>query len=331
MPPGNPNFPWDFDFFKGVCVLTLFQRAIILAQRFSFKFERPFMKTIQMLAGCMVLAMAAMADVAHAETYTKPAAITVVAVQGEARYSTDGKDWHPLVIGKILRQGAVLETASGSSVDMILSGTPVALPESSSAPSSWNGLSSAPDPNVRGYAAYKPMAEQNVVRMQANTMLAVDQLTVVNTGADTVGNTEMDLRAGNIFVSVKKLSANSQYIIKLPNGVAGIRGATAAFGADDDVECFEGQITIVVMDKKTGKLEKKSIVGGFKYDPETGQIFDLSPSMRMALREFGISARTLFAQVVVIKDITYVYISPTAGRHPVVDNNVPPPTPPPGG
>jgi hypothetical protein len=277
------------------------------------------MKTIQMLAGCLLVL--AMAGVARAETYTKPAAITVVAVTGEARYSVDGKDWHPVVIGKILRQGAVLETASGSSVDLILSGTPVSLPENSSAPSSWAGLSVAPDPNVRGYAAYKPTAQQNVIQMQANTMLAVDQLTVVNTGADTVGNTELDLRAGNIFLSVKKLSASSQYVVKLPNGVAGIRGSTCSFGADDDVECFEGQITLVIMDPKTGKLIKKSIVGGFRYDPATGQVFDLSPSMRMALRDFGISARTLFAQVVVVKDVTYVYISPTIGHGPIVTQN----------
>jgi hypothetical protein len=282
------------------------------------------MKNIQMLVGCILVL--AMTGVARAETYTKPAAITVVGVQGEARYSTDGKAWHPIVIGKILRQGAVLETASGSTVDLVISGTPVALPESSSAPSSWPALSAAPDPNIRGYAAFKPMSEQNVVRMQGNTMLAVDQLSVINTGADTVGNTELDLRAGNIFTSVKKLNASSQFIVKLPNGVAGIRGTVASFGANDDVECFRGEITLVIMGPD-GKLIKKSIEGGFKYDPATGRIFDMSRSMLEALREFGIDARTLIAEVVVIKDETVVYISPTQGRHPLVANN-PPPTPP---
>jgi len=277
-----------------------------------------------MLVGCVLVL--AMAGVARAETYTKAAAITVVGVQGEARYSTDGKAWHPIVIGKILRQGAVLETASGSTVDLVISGTPVPLPESSSAPSSWPTLSAAPDPNIRGYAAFKPMSEQNVIRMQGNTMLAVDQLSVINTGADTVGNTELDLRAGTIFTSVKKLSASSQFIVKLPNGVAGIRGTVGCFGANDDVECFRGEITLVIMGPD-GKLIKKSIEGGFKYDPATGKIFDMSHSMMEALREFGISAQTLIAQVVEVRDRTYVYISPTQGRHPLVANN-PPPTPP---
>lgn len=272
-----------------------------------------------MLVGCILVL--AMAGVARAETYTKPAAITVVGVQGEARYSTDGKDWHPLVVGKILRQGAVLETASGSSVDLIISGTPVPLAQDSSAPASLTTLGVASDPEVRGYAAFKPTAQQNVIRMQGNTMLAVDQLSVMNTGADTVGNTELDLRAGNIFTSVKKLNANSQFIIKLPNGVAGIRGTTACLGANDDVECFQGEITLVIMGPD-GKLIKKSVLGGFKYDPSTGQVFDISHSMREALREFGISARTILARVQVISpDCTVVYISPTQGRRPLPNGN----------
>jgi hypothetical protein len=285
------------------------------------------MKNIQMLAGCILLL--GMAGVVNAETYTKPAAITVVGVSGEARYSTDGKVWHPIVVGKILRQGAVLETASGSTVDLVMSGTPVAVPESSSAPQSLDMLSVAPDPNVRGYAAYKPMSEQNVVHMQGNTMLAVDQLSVVNTGADTVGNTELDLRSGNIFVNVKKLSASSQYIVKLPNGVAGIRGSTCSFGANDDVECFRGEVVLVIMGPHG--IIKKTIQGGFKYDPATDTVFDMSPSMRKALREFNISARTLIAQVVHVNDTTYVYISPTQGRkpNPPGDDNSPPENNPP--
>lgn len=281
------------------------------------------MKNIQMLAGCILVL--AMAGVARAETYTKPAAITVVGVSGEARYSNDGKDWHPLVIGKILRQGAVLETASGSTVDLVMSGTAVPVPENSSSPSSYAMLNSAPDPNVRGYVAYKPMTQQNVVRMQGNTMLAVDQLSVVNAGADTVGNTELDLRAGNIFFSVKKMSASSQFIIKLPNGVAGIRGTTGGCGADDHVVCYSGEIVVVVMGRD-GKLVKVSVQGSFEYDPATQKVVAASRSLIEALRDFGISARTLFSRrVIVTEDCGVIYISPTEGRKPLVVNNTPPP------
>jgi FecR protein len=274
------------------------------------------MKTIQMLAGCILVL--AMAGVARAETYSKPAAITIVAVSGEARYSNDGKAWHPIVVGKILRQGAVLETASGSTVDLVVSGTPVPLPETSSTPLSQTALNAAPDPNIRGYEAFKPSVEQNVVRMQPNTMLAVDQLSVVNTGADTVGNTELDLRAGNIFFNVKKLSASSQFIIKLPNGVAGIRGCTGFGGADDHFACYSGQIVIVVMGPN-GQLIKVSVNGSFEYDPNTEKVVGISKSIKDALKAFGISVGTLLSQTVTVTVVNgVIYISPTEGRKPLV-------------
>lgn len=67
------------------------------------------MKHIRFLAA--VALTFAFGSVVRAETAAKPAAITIVGVQGEARYSVDGKAWHPLVVGKILREGAVIETA----------------------------------------------------------------------------------------------------------------------------------------------------------------------------------------------------------------------------
>jgi hypothetical protein len=283
------------------------------------------MKKIQMLAGCLLVL--AMAGVARADSYTKPALITVVGVTGEARYSTDGNIWHPIVVGKILRQGAVLETASGSSVDLVLSGTPVPVPVTSSAPSSLSMLTLPADPNVRGYAAYKPMSQQNVVRMTGNSMLAVDQLSVINTGADTVGNTELDLRAGGIFFDVKKMSASSQFIVKLPNGVAGIRGTIGFIGPD--IEVYVGEITIVEM--TSHGLVKKNIEGGFAYDLATGQLLPLTPHLAADLRAFGISARTFVDKnVVITQNQATIYLSPTEGRKPLVaDSNPPVNNPPP--
>src|SRR5215469_5382495 len=200
------------------------------------------MKKIQMLAVMAILLV--INGVAQAQGFVKPAAVTVVRIQGQARYSVDGKTWHPLIVGKILRSGAVIETANGSSADLVLSGNPVPTPQTSPNPQSLPLITMAPDPNVRGYMAYQPMAQQNVVRMGSGTLLAIDQLTVINTGADTVGNTELDLRSGKIFFTVKKLSASSQYIIKLPNGVAGIRGAAGSAGADGSFAMLFGQAVV---------------------------------------------------------------------------------------
>ena len=47
-------------------------------------------------------------------------------------------------------------------------------------------VSLASDSDVRGYVSYKPSAEQNAVRLTSDTMLAIDKLTVSDTGVDTV-------------------------------------------------------------------------------------------------------------------------------------------------
>jgi hypothetical protein len=279
------------------------------------------MKRIQMLAVCGL--MFAWALGAYATNDIKPAAVTVVNVQGQARYSVDGQVWHPLVPGKILRQGAVIETAAGSSCDLVLSGTPVPFAQNNSTPSSASALAISPDPQIRGYMSSRPMAQQNVIRMSSGTMLAIDKLTVIDTGADTVSDTELDLRAGKIFTSVNKMSASSQYIIKLPNGVAGIRGSKGMIGADGSAEWLTGEIVISFIGSN-GQPHVVVVHGGFEYDPQTGQILHLPPKAIAALERFGAYASTLFAQIYPIaQDLTLVFISPTQGVH------HPPPPPPP--
>src|SRR5208282_3446674 len=132
----------------------------------------------------------------------KPCMVTVVRIQGVARYSLGDNAWHPLLVGKILGSGAIIQSAADSSVDIVLSGDPVAMPQAASAP---DAITPAADPNVRGLVSYKPMVQQNVIRMWGNTVLAVDKLTQYDTGVDTVSDTELDLRAGRIFFNVKKM------------------------------------------------------------------------------------------------------------------------------
>jgi len=55
-------------------------------------------------------------------------------------------------------------------------------------------------------------------------VLSIDKLTVDQTGVDTISDTQLDLKAGSIFGTVKKLAVGSKYEVKIPNGVAGIRG-----------------------------------------------------------------------------------------------------------
>src|ERR1019366_8852433 len=136
---------------------------------------------------------------------------TILRIQGEARYSLGDGNWHPLTVGKILTAGAVIQTAHNAMVDMVL-GKQVEMPQAKTVP---DRISYAPDPLVRGLIDYKPSAEQNMVRLTEDTTLAIDKLTISDTGVDTVSDTELDLKEGKIFASVKKLSVASQYLIKI--------------------------------------------------------------------------------------------------------------------
>jgi hypothetical protein len=276
------------------------------------------MKKIQMLLTVAVLLVLNAA--AQAQDFVKPAAVTVVRVQGQARYSVDGKNWHPLIVGKVLHSGAVIETANGSTADLVLSGTPVPVPQTSANPQSMPLITMAPDPQVRNYMAYQPLAQQNVLRMASGTLLAIDKLTVINTGADTVGNTELDLRAGKVFFSVKKLSASSQYIIKLPNGVAGIRGAAGAAGSDGSFAMLFGQAVVSTIDQ--GQSHMSIVNAGQGLNPKNGQVEPLSSDATSTLRAFFTTAQTIVSQISVFAiDISQIHLTPTQGQNGQGQNN----------
>ena len=279
------------------------------------------MRKIQFLAVCGL--MVAWAVGARAMNPIKPASVTVVNIQGQARYSVDGQTWHPLVAGKILHENSVIETAAGSYCDLVISGTPVPFARNMPGPVNQPQMAVAPDPQVRGYEASQPMAQQNVIRMSPDTMLAVDRLTVIDTGADTVSTTELDLRAGKIFASVKKMSANSQFTIKIPNGVAGIRGSKGSLSANGSAEWLTGEIFISFIGSN-GQPHVVVVHGGFEYDPQTGEILHLPQKAIAELERYDAYSTTLYAQVYpVARNLTLVFVSPTQGCGGVV---APPPS-----
>jgi len=204
----------------------------------------------------------------------KPCIVTVVRIQGQARYSLGDNNWHPLVVGKVLRSGAIIQSAVDSSVDLVMSATPVKGPQAATTPPT---MVLAPDSKVRGFASYEPMVSQNVIRMWGNTVLAVDKLTQFDTGVDTVSDTELDLRAGRIFFDVKKMSASSQFIIKIPNGVAGIRGSFGYVDASGEMAMGSGSAVISVVDN--GKATTQVVNAGSQFNPLGGTVTPLPQSI----------------------------------------------------
>ena len=194
---------------------------------------------------------------------------TVVRVQGGASYSLGDGVTHALVAGKLLPAGATIYTSDSGVVDVVL-GKKVVFPQSSGAP---DRISAAPDAPVRGLTSIQPATQQNVVRLTPNSTLVIDKLTTTDTGADTVSDTELDLQKGKIYASVKKLSATSQYLVKIPNGVAGVRGTKFSISADGSTAVFETSSSgLVITLSGPNGTQSYTIAAGQMLDPVSGVV-----------------------------------------------------------
>ena len=253
---------------------------------------------------------------------TQPGVATVVRIVGAAKYSLGNGVWHPLVAGKILAAGAVLQTEHNATVDIVL-GKKILMPQANPLP---DRISLASDADVRGYISYKPTAEQNAIRMTGDTVLAIDKLTVSDTGVDTVSDTELDLRKGGIYNSVKKLSGASQYLIKIPNGIAGVRGTLFYIDATGRCIVYKNSVVLSIIGPD-GKPITVVVGEGNQFDPKNlgnGQpgagpsgISPFPPGLSDELDQIFAALRTLYyGEVNYTYDSTECHISPTTGHTP---------------
>lgn len=226
------------------------------------------MKTMSLKArswfvGVVVLAMAALASQALADSV--PQTITVMRLKGTARYSNDGKTWNPLRKGDVLKPGCLIETAPNAYVDILLGDRDAALAAKSHNPNS---------------TLYSPEEQRaNAIRIFENSALSVDKLTLEkNSGSgDEVSDTQLDLRAGQILGNVKKMSASSKYEVKIPNGVAGIRGTIYLIGAGGVVTVVTGSVVIAIVGPD-GTVITRVVTAHERYNPETNTISQVPPA-----------------------------------------------------
>src|SRR5471030_1688502 len=135
------------------------------------------MKHIQsFISAAVCVAVLAFAATASAQT-VKDGVVTVVRIQGSARYSSGDNVWHPLSAGKTLGANDVIETASDSTVDLVLDQK--AAQVGSQSQSHYTPISS-----IGGGGGSQSAPDQNVVRLQPDTLLAIDKFTYTQTGAD---------------------------------------------------------------------------------------------------------------------------------------------------
>ena len=167
--------------------------------------------------------------------------------------------------------------------------------------------------------AYQPSAEQNIVRVKEDSILGIDKLTSMETGADVVTDTQLDLQRGKIFGNVKKMSAASKYEVKIPNGVAGIRGTTYEISADGLVRVTVGSVVMAYVGPD-GTVVTQVVMGGQQFDARTGQITpipnDLMKDMDASGRDSRIFMGNESRPTEFTEDHTIYRVSPTHGHHP---------------
>jgi hypothetical protein len=139
---------------------------------------------------CIALGAAAMA---RAQDQTEAGRAEVRFLKGTVTASTNESAARPVKAGDMLPSGALVKTGSGSLVDLYLG------------------------PNT------------GTLRLTEKSTLRLDTLRSKPTGADTAVEVQLHLRDGEMYFNVNKLSKASRYEIKVPTGVAGIRGTKGCF------------------------------------------------------------------------------------------------------
>jgi hypothetical protein len=224
--------------------------------------------------GIAVLTLANIASAQSSDGIAK-----VVAKSGDARYFVPGDSTpHDVKVGMVLKPGVTIQTASGANnwVDVVLNNAAAVAPPAAS-PSQ--------------VAHYTPKAEQDGVRINENTVLVIDKLSRTQTGADVVTDTEMDLKAGSILGTVKKLTPSSKYEVKIPNGVAGIRGTIYFLSASGILRVIDGSVVMAYVGSG-GNVITQIVNFGEQFDINTGLVTPIDVNVRLELLRLAMDFRS---------------------------------------
>jgi hypothetical protein len=232
----------------------------------------------------------------------------VIRLHGFARASTGNFVWHQIKVGEILRSGTVVQTSADvdSYVDLALSDGDAAVPRMLTyRPAIISSMSMS--------TPFHPSSEQNVVRIWGDSALEIDKLTALQTGADLVTETELDLKRGRLTGNVKKLSAASKFEVKFPNGIGGVRGTFFDIQAIGIVKVYIGSMVVAWVNPKTQSASTQNVMGGQLYDAPSNQVSILSSDARDEFEHLSdaiVVALPLPTTMSVASDKTVVGMSP---------------------
>jgi hypothetical protein len=196
--------------------------------------KRTFISPV--LGGALFLLFAAGLFTARAEHQS--AQLLIKSVRGQASYCADGIHWLPLSAEVSLAKGAVLQTGGSSTADIVLESSGTAL------------------------------------RMVPNTLLEVTKLEKEVAGEEVITWTVLDLKAGGVIASQRKLDRLSTFEINTAAGPVAIGGTEYLVQADGTVRCFAGRIWV------NGNFAAAiGVPAGFSFDPVTKGIAPIEASL----------------------------------------------------
>lgn len=243
------------------------------------------MKTMKHSLTWLMAAVMSLALITNASAENAARTGKVVRIKGDARFSTGKKIWETLKVGAVLKSGYVVQTGKDSFVDIVINEDASAaafkmqVPKSSDAPSSTKSGAGA------GASAI-PTPDQDVVRVLEDSYLVVDSLTAKNTGGGNVTETLLDLKKGSIFGSVKKQAAASRFEVKIPNGVAGIRGTVFMISASGKIACLTGSV-VAAFSGTSGNVDTQVVGGGSQLDTKTGESASIPAAASGSMASIG--------------------------------------------
>jgi hypothetical protein len=165
--------------------------------------------------------------------------VLVKDVHGGVTYSV-GADWLSLQANVTVGRGATIKTSAGATADLILQ---------------YNGT---------------------VLRLLPNSTLSFDKLDKQAAGEAVITETSLNLTAGSIIGSQRKLSPPSHFDISVGGVVATIKGTEYIVRADGAVTCISGSIKVIFNLPNNGGSVNVNVPAGFTFNPATGQVVPTS-------------------------------------------------------
>lgn len=248
-------------------------------------------------------------------------AARIVRLKGAARVSSGNFVWHAVKVGDVLRPGTIVQTSAdpGAYVDLALGDGKAPVPQ----PKIYRpSISSSMDTTT----TFQPASEQDTLRLWGDGALGIDKLSVMQTGAGRVTETQLDLKRGRVTGNVKKLTAASKYEIKMPNGVAGVRGTVFDIQATGLVRVYVGSLVVAWVDPTTQNVTTQTVMGGQAYDASLNRVTLLSMD---SISELGQLSSSLLvvqpypASTTLAPDRTVVGMSPVGANPATLPTPVP--------